>query len=370
LNTQGYNYPIPIEHVDSFAQPPIQSGVTFMRNNDGDGWWDTSNKGWNVCLRAVVETAPPTVHVTQPNSGEVLSGDSSYPIQWNISGNLSDISYFALYFTVDGGASYERIVYVSFNPATTTYTYDWSVPTRITTLAKVIVYARKADATTLAYDVSSNYFSILDASHTGDFTVTVTNPLNSSTITPDTDITITWTTSGTQPSDLSYYALYVSYENGRNGSWQRLGYADASAISFVWHVPSNVRSDYVKILVYPRNASSGTIGQTSPVTFIIAPPSYNFTITINHPTSGEVLHANTTYTLDLTISNPPPELDHYIYYLTMDNGASWELLTVNPDLSFTVPVRVSSECKLMIVAVDSSNTPLQVQISQTFTIAP
>ncbi len=55
LNTPGYNYPIPIEHVDSFAQPPIQNGVTFMRNNDGDGWWDTSNKGWNVCLRAVVE---------------------------------------------------------------------------------------------------------------------------------------------------------------------------------------------------------------------------------------------------------------------------------------------------------------------------
>ena len=315
---------------------------------------------------------PPILTLIQPNGGESLTVGNTYPIQFSLTGDTShtNISYFVLYFTVDGGASYERIAYVPFDPLTTTYTYNWTVPTRITTLAKVIVYARKADATTLAYDVSDDYFSILDPAHTGDFTVTVTNPPNSSTVTPGTDCTITWTTSGTQPSDLAYYALYVSYENGRNGSWQRLGYADKSLTSFVWHVPSNVRSDYVKILVYPRNASAGTVGQTTPVTFRVAPPSYNFTITFNHPSSSEILHANTTYTLDLTISNIPPELDHYIYYITMDNGASWEPLTVNPDLSFTVPYRISTECKIMIVAVDSSSTPLQVQISPTFTIAP
>jgi hypothetical protein len=54
----------------------------------------------------------------------------------------------------------------------------------------------------------------------------------------------------------------------------------------------------------------------------------------------------------------------------MDNGASWEPLTVNPDKTFTVPYRISTTCKLMIVAYDASNNVLGVQISGTFTIAP
>ena len=315
--------------------------------------------------------SPLAITLTQPNGGESITAGSTYPIHFSIFGDTSNISYFVLYFTVDGGSSYERIDYVTFDPSQTSYTYSWSVPLRITSLAKLIVYARRSDATTLAYDVSDNFFNIIDPAHPVGFTITLTNPLNSSTITPDTDLTIAWTKSGTQPADLSYYALYVSYEGGRNGSWQRLGFASSSDTSFVWHVPSNVRSDYVNILVYPRNSSAGTVGQTLPVTFRIAPPSYNFSITVNNPSLNEILRANTIYTLNLTISNPPVNLDHYIYYLTMDNGASWELLSVDPStLSFTVPYRISSQCMIMIVAVDSSNTPLQVQISPTFAIAP
>ncbi|MGC8691081.1 MAG: hypothetical protein ACP5SP_06560, partial [Caldisericum sp.] len=313
---------------------------------------------------------PPTLTLIQPVGGESVTAGSTYPIQFSVSGDTSLLSYFALYLTVDGGASYERIGYVSFVNGQTSYTYSWSVPTRITSLAKVIVYARRVDATTLAYDISHSFFTITDAQHPAGFAVNITNPTPSSVVTPDTDLTINWTTSGTTPFDLSYYALYISYEAGRMGSWQRLGYALSSVTSFTFHVPAGVRSDKVMILVYPRNASAGTVGSTSPVTFTIAPPSYNFTITINHPTTGDTLTANTTYTINTTIANLPPQFDHYTYYLSMDNGASWESLTVNPGLTFTVPYRISTNCKLMIIAYDASNNVLGIQISGTFTIAP
>ena len=45
LTTPGYNYPIPIEYVVSGYEPPIQSDVTFVKNNDGDSWYDISNQG-------------------------------------------------------------------------------------------------------------------------------------------------------------------------------------------------------------------------------------------------------------------------------------------------------------------------------------
>jgi len=96
LTTPGYNYPIPGEYVyTGYREPPIQTNVTFIRHNDGDSWRDTSNSGWNICLRVVINSPPPTVHLTQPNGSETIPGGTTYPIQWT-SANVSPTSTFML----------------------------------------------------------------------------------------------------------------------------------------------------------------------------------------------------------------------------------------------------------------------------------
>ncbi|MGC8949248.1 MAG: C1 family peptidase [Thermoprotei archaeon] len=159
LNTPGYNYPIPIEHVDSFAQPPIQNGVTFMRNNDGDGWWDTSNKGWNVCLRAVVETAPPAVHLAQPNGGETITAGSSYTIQWNISGDLTKIHHISVYYSTDGGTAWTYAFAVT-SGFSTSMSKSWTVPNTPSANCKVWVSLQRTDGSWVG-DTSDNVFTIV-----------------------------------------------------------------------------------------------------------------------------------------------------------------------------------------------------------------
>jgi hypothetical protein len=158
LNTPGYKYPIPIEYVDSFAQPPIQSGVTFIRNNDGDEWWDTSNNGWNVCLRAVVEITPPAIHLTQPNGGEVLTGGSSYSVQWTISGDLTKINRISVDYTTDNGAKWYYIFSVS-SGFSTSMSKSWTVPNVSSTLCKLRVGLVRTD-NTISVDYSDSVFTI------------------------------------------------------------------------------------------------------------------------------------------------------------------------------------------------------------------
>ncbi|MCK5654552.1 MAG: hypothetical protein KAH98_05385, partial [Dehalococcoidia bacterium] len=62
MTTPGNNYPLPIElQLPGLVEPPIQSGVCFVRNFDYDPWEDVAPYGYNVCLRARVTTGvPPT----------------------------------------------------------------------------------------------------------------------------------------------------------------------------------------------------------------------------------------------------------------------------------------------------------------------
>jgi hypothetical protein len=159
LNTPGYIYPIPLEDVNSFAQPPIQSGVTFTRNNDRDGWWDTATNGLNVCLRAVVETAPPAIHLTQPNGGEVLTGGSSYSIQWTISGDLTKINRISIDYTTDNGAKWYYIFSVS-SGFSTSMSKSWTVPNVSSTQCKLRIGLIRTDSS-VSVDYSDSVFTIV-----------------------------------------------------------------------------------------------------------------------------------------------------------------------------------------------------------------
>ena len=65
MTTPGYNYPIPFEkEILGTVEPPIQSGVSFIRHPASSSWTDLEDYSWNACLRArmvsgVPENNPP-----------------------------------------------------------------------------------------------------------------------------------------------------------------------------------------------------------------------------------------------------------------------------------------------------------------------
>ena len=391
LRENGYNYtlsstaPLGTYTINtSLATGPYQGTVTGGKN-------------------FYVGTLPaPIISLSSPNGSESLTPHTTYDITFSVSGDTSSIHYFVAFYTVDDGNSYEfvedfsgNIIYTLFDPLQSTYSMPWYVPVRYSTMAKVVVYAMDINNKMLAFDVSDNHFKIADAGHPGDFSVNVTAPTTGSTVTPGTDFTITWSTTGTIPSDLSYYVVFISYEDGRNGSWHNICeeqhlYPLSGESSYIWHVPSSIRSDRAKIVVYPMNSSNQLVGNSTPISFKVLPPSYNFTISITHPLSGENLTALSNYNIQWTTSNEPTELAGFFFYLSVDNGTSWELLRVSDSpsaaplfiskssspysYSWNVWMRLSTNCKLMIIAVDSSNIStysiLGIQISDTFNIVP
>jgi len=154
LDTPGYKYPIPIEHVDSFAQPPIQRGVTFTRNNDGDGWWDTSINGWNVCLRALVEASStsPAVQVSLPNGGETLYRGQTVNITW-YEFNLTEGNIKIQFFNGDSWS--DVITGLPLNQKV----YAWTVPDVISSDCKIKV-VNYSGQTEIVSDESDNPFTI------------------------------------------------------------------------------------------------------------------------------------------------------------------------------------------------------------------
>ena len=363
----------------------------------------SADDNYSLTKSADVEIVTTSLTLTSPNGSESLTPHATCDITFSVSGDTSSIHYFVAFYTVDGGSSYEyvtdssgSIIYTLFDPLQSIYSIPWYVPVRYSTMAKVVVYAMDINNKMLAFDVSDYYFKIADIAHPGDFSVSITKPLVGETVIPGTTYRIEWTTSGTTPPDLSYFVVFISYEDGRNDSWYNVCeeqhyYPLSNATYFDWNVPANIRSDMVKIVVYPMSLPNNfLVGNSTPITFKVIPPSYNFTISITHPLSGENLTALGSYNLQWTTANEPTELAGFFFYLSVDNGASWELLRTSDSPSadplfiskFSSPYsynwnvwkRLSNNCKLMTVAVDSSNISiyniLGIQISDTFNIIP
>jgi C1A family cysteine protease len=68
MTTPGYGYPIPVEYeISGTVDPPIQSGVSFIRHTASNSWTDLANYDWNACLRARVkeEEKKPDLVITE-----------------------------------------------------------------------------------------------------------------------------------------------------------------------------------------------------------------------------------------------------------------------------------------------------------------
>ena len=173
------------------------------------------------------------------------------------------------------------------------------------------------------------------------------------------------------PASFHHYSVYASLEDGRNGSWFNVGYSPTPSLS--WVIPGTIGSAHAKIVVYAMDASSHLLSDALPAAFAVTPATGAFDVTVTGPAAGATLHvgdvASVTWTTTGTV---PPQASSYAVYYSVDGSLSWELAgtTAVSPFSWTVPLRLSSACRVMVVARDASAHVLGVSVSDLFAIAP
>ena len=132
-------------YIDSDTSPACKdmtakpSGSTFSCS------WDTANKpdgahsvtataydpsGNSASSTAVSFTisngsSTPVVTVTSPNGGETLQVGTTQSITWTVKGTSSQISYFKVAYSLDGGTTFTNI---SATPSATDRSLNWTIP--------------------------------------------------------------------------------------------------------------------------------------------------------------------------------------------------------------------------------------------------
>lgn len=172
-----------------------------------------------------VFTITPTITLTYPNFGGQVQAGSNITITWNsnVVSNFYDIDY-----STNGGASWTNIV---TNHFTTTDSYNWTVPTALSTNCRIRV---RDNLENCKEDRSDYPFTIQAAAPS----ITLTSPTGTDTLNGCTGVPITWTELLTS----NFYNIEYSFDGGANWTTIISNYFTTTG-SYSWNVPNVSTND-------------------------------------------------------------------------------------------------------------------------------
>jgi hypothetical protein len=99
-----------------------------------------------------------TISVTSPNGGESWQVGSTQTIAWTMSGDTSNISYFKLAFSTDGGNTWQDVTPSAI--AASARSYNWAIPNTPPSQGRVRVRALDAETWILEVDTSGSNITV------------------------------------------------------------------------------------------------------------------------------------------------------------------------------------------------------------------
>ena len=268
------------------------------------------------------------VTLTTPNGGQVLKGCNSQLINFYAPPNIN--TYYSLYYTIDGGATYNNITTLSYS-SSGSYSYSWSIPNSINSTQCKIKVESYSYASYLA-DSSDTYFTINPSN-----AITVTYPNGGEQIQSLTNKTITWTADATTSGS---YSVYYSANGGV--SYTTL-ISNTTAKSYVWtNIPNNPGTNYlIRVLDYNNSCKY----DESDATFTVLEATPKMT----YPNGGEIFNWGDGYTI--TWNKATYYSAVRIDYST-DSGTTWQNYTTsstnNGSLNAQIPWVTSTKCLVKV----------------------
>lgn len=303
---------------------------------------------YNACVLdesdANFTIAPPTpvISVTYPNSATTLYQNNSYNITWT--SQYVESPFVTIDYSLDNGSSWNNISLVTENDGS----FAWMVPAVLSSecLVRVSEYENPS-----VFDVSNTNFSIVEQY------ITVTYPNGGETWTGCDSRTITWSKGGIS----SLVKIEYSLDNGL--TWSNVTSSTSSSGSYTWNPVTDLAG--TECLVRVSDKTTTTINDQSDAVFDIVE---NNDIFVTSPNGGESLEVATTHTITWVSA---PELSRYSLYYSVDNGATWTLISssiTSNSYNWTVPNLPSTEC--LIKVVDYYNTCIYDLSDSNFSIEP
>jgi len=184
----------------AWTVPALNSSTVRVRVVTTDRAGNSSSDGSNANL--IIDSTAPSVTLTTPNGGEVLSGGTTCTITWTASDANLGSQPIALYYSTDGGSSYINLIIAATE---NDGSYVWTVPTLDNVTIRVRVAASDRAGNSSSDDSNANL--IIDST-APDGTVTINEGAYAAS--PDIHLTLS------APSDVTYMYLDGDLVDGAN----------------------------------------------------------------------------------------------------------------------------------------------------------
>ena len=298
--------------------------------NSTSGLGDTSS--------AVFSIIPNTdIIVTAPNGGEVWEAAKTKTLSWVDNG----VSRFRLYYSANNGVNWTYISNTYSN------SYNWSVPNNPTSQYKFRVQdyynSCKIDESDSVWTVKAPTAYI-----------NVTRPYASSTIYPQNNFTIQWSS-----QYLNSNFVNIEFSSDSMSTWTSIVNGTNNDGSHVWSVPNNVSDNcFIRI----SEVGAPTVVDTSAKFRIRAP-----FLTLTSPNGGQVWKGCQSQTISWSVGGGS---NSYKLEYSLDSAATWNTIGTysGSSRSWTIPAKLSSN-KTFVRVTDASRN-MQDQSNAPFTIIP
>jgi len=298
-----------------FIQAPLPGVYTVeVVGRTGDM---ISSQDFSVVAAGAIEGEPPSVHVIQPNGGEVWNEGDFNDIIWFMEDNQDPASALSVTidYSVDGGSTYPFNIITDQTGFGPTGVHNWQVPNTPTTQGKVRVTVTDLHGLSAA-DVSNNTFTITSDPPIVD----VTSPNGGESFAGGSSTTITWTASaGSNP--LLPNPITIDYStNGPGGPWTPLAVNEPNDGEWLWDpIPTiDAANCYVRIGAEDTMGFVGIDASDGP---------FEIDSTAPQPALDPYAEISGTHVMIYWTQSPSADIDHYKVYWSMNTwdptGASY-----------------------------------------------
>lgn len=314
-----------------------------------DGYASSSDQSNNV-FGIQNSNSAPTVSLSQPDGGEVVSGN--YEIKWSASDVDGDTVTLNIDYSSDSGSTWNSIATGEANDGS----FLWDT-TSVADGTNYRIRLTASDGSLTSSDVSSSDFEVRNSTANHPPTVTVTYPNGGETLSGNQNIT--WVASDPDGDTVS---IKLEYSADSGATWNTIASAVSNSGSYQWDTSSVANGSSYEIRV---TASDGkdSASDSSDAVFSVSNGGANGApiVSLTYPTGGETLSGSINITW--TASDPDNDTVTLNLYISGDGGLSWS--TIDTDIansgsySFnTASVSDGTNYVIKIVATDGSLSSL------------
>jgi hypothetical protein len=331
----------------SWTIPNAASGRCLVRvsNAAGGSPSDVSNGTFSI----TTNPTPPTLTVSSPNGGEVMTVGTTYPITWYTTGTVGGVK---IEYSTNNGGSWSTIVNSTLN----TGNYSWTVPNTVSDSCVV----RISDvANGIPSDTGNTVFSITPNPIPP--SINIASPNGGETWRVGSIQTISWYSTG------SINNVKIQYSVNNGGSWSTIASSTPNDGKHSIIVPNTISG---KCLIKVSDTAGKASDKSSGIFSITTGEIPEITLDRSELTFYSIIDGGATGAQTFTISNSGDgvlvwnlSVDTPVVICTPMSGSGYQVVSVSVNPAGLIPGIYRGSIK--VIALDAENQSKIINVTLT-----